>query len=152
MEHDNDVSTTAKRFGVTRLLVAAVPAILRMHDERNPQPLGDFDSVVARRVVDEQKIIDNRHRYLGDRLLEGPSGVVCGKNNHHALSVDHLLLLDEDSLGSDRGEAGFVLIAGVRSLLDLDHLDFFDDLESVSAGGEKNNVTFLEDSALEIRL
>ena len=103
-----------------------------MNDERYPQTLRDRDGIVSRRIIDEKKVVDNSHRDFRDRFFESSSGIVCGKNYHDALALDHRLLLDQYPVGGDRGETCLVLIAGVGALFYFDHLDLFENLEPMA--------------------
>ena len=47
------------------------------------------------------------------------------------------------AFGGHSGEPRLVLVACIRTLLDFDHLDFFEDLEAVTAGREKNHIAAL---------
>ena len=57
---------------------------------------------------------------------------------------------DGHLVGRNAVEAGLVLISCVGALLHLDHLDFFKHLESMTAGGQKNHVTPLENAAPDV--
>jgi hypothetical protein len=80
-EHDN-VRTLLDRSRVAGLLVAAVPAVLRVHVDRDPELACELDGVVGARVVDEDERVGRSGRDLGDGLLERPLGPVGGQGDH----------------------------------------------------------------------
>jgi len=125
-----------------------------MQHARNPEPLRHFNGVVAGGVVDEQQVVYDTRRNFGDRPLEGAAGVVGGQHDHHPLSVDHVpaLLLHNEAVRRHARKARLVLVAGVRPLLDLDHLDFLEHLEAVATGREKDHVAAVKNATLQVSL
>ena len=89
MQHRDDVRAPLERFGITRLLIPAVTAVFRMNHKWYAETLRNLNGVIARCIVHEQEVIDHVHGNLGYGLLEGSPCIVGGKNDHHALAVDH---------------------------------------------------------------
>ena len=80
MEHHDDVRTRGERRVVAGLLVAPVPAVLRVDDHVETEVPGDLDGLVAGDVVDEDDALDEFVRDVRVRPFERTRGVVRG---HH---------------------------------------------------------------------
>ena len=84
VDHDHDVGTTAQRFEVARLLVAAIAAVLDVHDDFEPEAFGDVDRVVVADVVDQDDFIDDVHRQPAVGRLQSARRVVGGHDDDDA--------------------------------------------------------------------
>jgi hypothetical protein len=82
VDHDNNVGTTAQRFQVARLLVAAVPAVLEVDDDFEAQSFRDINGLVVRDVVDQDNFVDHVHRQSAIGRLERSRGVVGGHDDY----------------------------------------------------------------------
>ena len=81
VDHDDDVRAALEGRPVAGLLVAAVAAVLRVHDDVDAQLPRDLDRAVARAVVDEDDVVHVRLRHVGVRPLERLLGVVRGHDD-----------------------------------------------------------------------
>ena len=89
VDHDHHVGAAAQRLEVARLLVAAVAAVLDVHDDFQAQPLGDIDRVVVADVVDQDDFVDHVHGQAAIGLLERARRVVRGHDHHDPGAVLH---------------------------------------------------------------
>jgi hypothetical protein len=78
VQHHHDVGAVLQRPGVTGLLVAAVATVLVVDVDRDVELAGDRDGFVAARVVDQDQLIRDPGRDVGDGPLERVRRVVRG--------------------------------------------------------------------------
>jgi hypothetical protein len=74
-QHHDDVGAPVERVEVARLLVAAVPDVVRVPDDPQAEPLGDLQRLVGGVVVHEQDLVDPLGRDRPDRRLQRRRGV-----------------------------------------------------------------------------
>ena len=74
---------------VAGLLVAAVAAVLGVHDGGDPERARDLDRAVRAAVVDQHDVVDVLARDLGVGLPEGELGVIRRQHDDDAFPEQH---------------------------------------------------------------
>ncbi len=89
MDHDHDVGAATQRLEIARLLVAAVAAVLDVHDNLEPEALGNVDRIVVADIVDQDDFVDDIHRQTAIGRFEGARGVVRGHDDDDPGALFH---------------------------------------------------------------
>src|SRR5436190_21082846 len=88
MDHHDDVRAGLERLAVTRHLVPAVAVIRGVGERGQAEALRNAHRLVGAGVVHKDPNVD-LGRQIGNRALQGPRTVVCGKHDGEALSANH---------------------------------------------------------------
>jgi hypothetical protein len=76
VDHHHHVRPFVQGIPIARLLVAAVPRVLLVGDDRQPHPPGDLDGPILTAIIDEQDFVDAPRREVADRGGQRLLGVV----------------------------------------------------------------------------
>jgi hypothetical protein len=86
MYHHDNVSITAERFVVTRLLIATVSSVTGVLNDGYAKGFCHRNSVIGRTVVNEQDVINDRPIDICQCAFKSLCRLVCWKHHDNALT------------------------------------------------------------------